>query len=189
MQILFRAQTATAGTEKPDTGIGNLSKTLYGSAEDRRGIADSLLRRTGAGALTADERDRLVEAMKADEATQKQVLAELVASRGQEETQGSIIRDQKALIDNIKTDIASKLIPLTEQMRAGILSLAGVGKGRTTEDVMRSVIEAVASGQPPLRMPLGNVAIDGAFEKIEELRAQMLAGEARARAADGPAGG
>ena len=55
--------------------------------------------------------------------------------------------------------------------------------------LVRSVIEAVASGQPPLRMPLGNVAIDGAFEKIEELRAQMLAGEARARAADGPAGG
>ena len=55
--------------------------------------------------------------------------------------------------------------------------------------LVRSVIEAVASGQPPHRMPLGNVAIDGAFEKIEELRAQMLAGEARARAADGPAGG
>lgn len=55
--------------------------------------------------------------------------------------------------------------------------------------LVRSVIEAVASGQPPHRMPLGNVAIDGAFEKIEELRAQMLAGETRARAADGPAGG
>jgi len=129
------------------SGIGNLSKVLYGSGDDRRGIADSLLRRTGAGALTADERDRLVDAMKADEATQKQVLAELVASRGQEETQGSIIRDQKALLDNIKTDIAGKLIPLTEQMRAGILSLAGVGKGRTTEDIMRSVIEADAAGR------------------------------------------
>src|SRR5690606_13417618 len=41
-------------TRLSDTGIGNLSKTLYGSDEDRRGIADSLLRRTGAGALTAD---------------------------------------------------------------------------------------------------------------------------------------
>lgn len=134
-------------TKLSDTGIGNLSKTLYGSDEDRRAIADSLLRRTGAGALTADERDRLVEAMRADEKTQREVLAELVASRGQEETQGSIIRDQKALLDNIKTDIASKLIPLTEQMRAGILSLAGVGKGRTTEDVMRSVIEADSAGR------------------------------------------
>lgn len=128
-------------------GIGNLSKALYGSEGDRRGLADSLLRRTGAGALSADERDRLVEAMKADEKTQREVLAELVASRGQEETQGSIIRDQKNLLDNIKTDIAGKLIPLTEQMRAGILSLAGVGKGRTTEDIMRSVIEADSAGR------------------------------------------
>lgn len=134
-------------TKLSDTGIGNLSKALYGSGDDRRGIADSLLRRTGAEALTADERDRLVEAMRGDEQTQKKVIAELAASRGQEETQGSIIRDQKAVLDNIKTDIASKLIPLTEQMRAGILSLAGVGKGRTTEDIMRSVIEADSAGR------------------------------------------
>lgn len=165
-------------TKLSDTGIGNLSKTLYGSAEDRRGIADSLLRRTGAGALTADERDRLVEAMKADEATQKQVLAELVASRGQEETQGSIIRDQKALIDNIKTDIASKLIPLTEQMRAGILSLAGVGKGRTTEDVMRSVIEADSAGRVASIHGQYNPQREAIMDRRAALRSKVQAGTA-----------
>jgi len=165
-------------TKLSDTGIGNLSKTLYGSAEDRRGVADSLLRRTGAGALTADERDRLVEAMKADEATQKQVLAELVASRGQEETQGSIIRDQKALIDNIKTDIASKLIPLTEQMRAGILSLAGVGKGRTTEDVMRSVIEADSAGRVASIHGQYNPQREAIMDRRAALRSKVQAGTA-----------
>ena len=52
--------------------------------------------------------------------------------------------------------------------------------------LVRIVIDAVASGHPPHRMPLGNVAIDGALEKIEQLRAEFLAGEARARAADAP---
>lgn len=165
-------------TKLSDTGIGGLSKTLYGSAEDRRGIADSLLRRTGAGALTADERDRLVEAMKADEKTQKQVLAELVASRGQEETRGSIIRDQKNLIDNIKTDIASKLIPLTEQMRAGILSLAGVGKGKTTEDVMRSVIEADSAGRVASIHGQYNPQREAIMDRRAALRSKVQGGTA-----------
>lgn len=52
--------------------------------------------------------------------------------------------------------------------------------------LVRIVIDAVASGHPPHRMPLGNAAIDGALEKIEQLRAEFLAGEARARAADFP---
>lgn len=152
-------------TKLSDTGIGNLSKALYGSGADRRGLADSLLQRSGAGALTTDERGRLIEAMQADEKTQKQVLAELVASRGQEETQGSIIRDQKNLLDNIKTDIASKLIPLTEQMRAGIIYMAGGNGKMTTEQIMQSVIEADSNGRAR--------AIKGRFDpEIERLEGQ-----------------
>lgn len=134
-------------TKLSDSGIGNLSKALYGSSEERQGLADSLLRRTGAGALTSDERGRLIEAMQADEKTQKQVLAELSASRGQEETQGSVIRDSKNLLDNIKTDIASKLIPLTEQMRAGIIYMAGKDGNMTTEQIMQAVIENDSNGR------------------------------------------
>ena len=52
--------------------------------------------------------------------------------------------------------------------------------------LVSAVIAAVASGQPPHRMLLGNLAFDGAMEKLDEMRAEFLAGEARARAADAP---
>jgi len=165
-------------TKLSDTGIGNLSKALYGSSADRQGLADSLLRRTGAEALTSDERGRLVDAMQADEKTQKQVLAELVASRSQEETQGSIIRDQKNLLDNIKTSLADKLIPLTEQMRAGIIYMAGKEGKMTTEQIMQAVIENDSNGRV--------AAIHGEFDpkrqaimgRRDALRSKMRDGSA-----------
>ena len=52
--------------------------------------------------------------------------------------------------------------------------------------LVRSVIEAVNSGNPPHRMLLGNVAFDGAMEKLAEMQREFLAGEACARAADHP---
>ena len=71
------------------------------------------------------------------------------------------------------------------QRRDNVRSNSGQQAGDPAR-LVRCVIEAVASGNPPHRMPLGNVAIDGALEKIEQLRAEFLAGEARARAADFP---
>ncbi len=134
-------------TKLSDSGIGNLSKALYGSGDDRKALADSLMRRTGAGALSSEEREKLSGAMAGDEVTQKKVLAELVASRDQERTQGSDIRDSKNLLDNIKTDIASKLIPLTEQMRAGIIYMASKDGKMTTEQIMQAVIENDSNGR------------------------------------------
>ena len=52
--------------------------------------------------------------------------------------------------------------------------------------LVRSVIEAVNSGNPPHRMLLGNVAFDGAMEKLAEMQREFQAGEACARAADHP---
>ncbi len=134
-------------TKLSDNGIGNLSKALYGSSADRHGLAESLMQRTGAGALSSEEKAKLSDAMGGDEGTQKQVLAQLVASRDQERTQGSDIRDSKNILDNIKTDIASKLIPVAEQMRAGIIFMAGKDGKLTTESIMQSVIENDSKGR------------------------------------------
>ena len=132
-------------TDLSGSGIGNLSKVLYGSGTERRGVADSMMRRND---VSADEKDRIRTAMAGgDEETQKRVLAEIVATRDQEQTTGKDVRDSKNALDNIKTSIADKLVPYMNEARMGIMAIAGVGKGKTTDDIMRSVIEANSKGR------------------------------------------
>jgi NAD(P)-dependent dehydrogenase (short-subunit alcohol dehydrogenase family) len=50
----------------------------------------------------------------------------------------------------------------------------------------QAVVGAVASGQPPHHLLLGNDAFDGAMSKLDELRKDFMAGEAVARGADFP---
>ena len=50
----------------------------------------------------------------------------------------------------------------------------------------KAIIEAVASGNPPHHLLLGNDAFEGAMAKLEHLRQDFAAGEAVARAADFP---
>lgn len=125
-------------------GIANLAKVYTGTASDRQAVANSLYGRTGAQALTSTEADRLRTVMASgDEDAQKKMLAELVATRDQERTTGSDIRDSKNLLDNLKTAVADQLVPMISEMRYGILSMAGVGKGgmtygKMTENVIRA---------------------------------------------------
>lgn len=123
------------------SGIGNLAKVVSGSDQDRQSVANSLLRRTD---VSAEEKSRINDVMRngsTDE--QKQLLATLVASREQERTTGSDIRDSKNALDNIKTSLADKLVPITLEMRHGIMAIAGVGKnGTTSQDILKQVIEA-----------------------------------------------
>lgn len=128
-------------TKLSGTGIGNLSKALYGSSTDRKALADSLRRRTGDDQLSPAELAKLDKAMSGGDAeTQKRVLAELVAGRDQERTMGSDIRDSKNALDNIKVALADKLVPLTQEMRHGIMAIAGGGK-KGPETIMREVLE------------------------------------------------
>jgi NAD(P)-dependent dehydrogenase (short-subunit alcohol dehydrogenase family) len=50
----------------------------------------------------------------------------------------------------------------------------------------QAIVGAVASGQPPHHLLLGNDAFDGAISKLDELRKDFMAGEAVARGADFP---
>lgn len=158
-------------TKLSGSGISNLSSALYGSASDRQAVANSLARRTGADALSPEEMKRLDAAMQGgSESDQRRVLAELVATRDQERTQGSDIRDSKNALDNIKTALADKLIPLTQEIRAGIIYMAGGKERLTTEQIMKAVIENDSRGRAD--------AIKGQFDpQLQDLRLkrQMVA--------------
>lgn len=161
-------------TKLSGSGIGNLSKVLYGSDADRAGVADSLKRRTGADALSPQDLAKLEEAMRSGDAEkQKQVLAELVASRDQERTMGSDIRDSKAILENIKVAMADKLVPLTTEIRHGIMNLAGAGKGKTPDDIMREVLEAESKGRQGAITGKYNPQINSLTERQMELENRL----------------
>jgi soluble lytic murein transglycosylase-like protein len=119
-------------TKLSESGIGNVSKALYGTAGDRQSMADSLLSRTGSDKLASDDAKAITDA-RGNDSQLRDVLAKMAAKYGQEETTGSAIRDSKALLDNIKTALADKLVPLAQDMRAGILWLAGDRKQSQAE--------------------------------------------------------
>ena len=50
----------------------------------------------------------------------------------------------------------------------------------------KAIVAAVGAGSPPHHLLLGNAAFDGAMAKLEELRADFVAGESVARGADFP---
>lgn len=124
-------------------GLTTLNKVMTGTGDDRMDIAAGLWGRTGASALTGEERERLDRVMKEGSASeQREVLAHLVASRDQEQTQGKDIRDSKVLLDNVKTLMAEQLIPITQQMRDGILYMAGVKDGKSPLEIREEVSDA-----------------------------------------------
>jgi hypothetical protein len=119
-------------------GIGNLSKSLYGSENERKGLASSLLGRKDVSSSDKTELQRIMNSGSASE--QKEILAKLTAQYDQERTTGSDIRDSKAALDNIKTSMADKLVPLMQEMRHGVMYLAGNGK-LSPNEIMKNIIE------------------------------------------------
>jgi hypothetical protein len=126
------------------SGIGNLSKALYGSGDERQDLSRNLL---GRDDVSQTDKDALKEAMKGPESVQREVLARLTAQYDQERTQGSDIRDSKNALDNIKVSLADKIAPAINEMRMGIMHLAGFQNGKTSEEVMRDVINNDSQGR------------------------------------------
>ena len=71
------------------------------------------------------------------------------------------------------------------KVRLAVRASSGKQPGDPVRAV-RAILEAVASGQPPHHLLLGNDAFEGAMAKIDELRQDFKAGEAVARGADFP---
>lgn len=151
-------------------GIAALGKAVTGSAADRQAVADSLLRRKD---VSADEKSRIQAAMSGGDAeTQKQVLAEIIAQHDQEETQGKDIRDSKNALDNIKTAMADKLVPLAMEMRHGIMAIAlatGQGKYKTSEDIMKAATLADSDA----RIATINGKADSEAQELMKRRAKI----------------
>lgn len=158
------------------SGIANLAKVYTGSAADRQAVASSLYGRTGAQALTSTEADRLRTVMAGgDTDAQKKMLAELVAARDQEKTTGSDIRDSKNLLDNIKTALADKLLPLVTEMRHGVMAIAGVGKnGMTVNKLQENILRSEYEDKANQIKQQYQSKIDEATERYNEAKSRSL---------------
>ncbi len=104
--------------------IATLGRLETGGQSEMANVAGTLLGRTD---LSASDRDGL-QRQQSTGHFDKEFLMKLVASRGQEVTDGKNIHDSKIALENIKTDMAQKLIPLTQSIRDGIMYMAGGGK-------------------------------------------------------------
>jgi len=71
------------------------------------------------------------------------------------------------------------------KVRAALRTSTGQEPGDPVR-AAKAIVKAVASGQPPHHLLLGNDAFDGAMARLEHLRQDFSAGEAVARAADFP---
>lgn len=162
-----------------DSGIGNLSKALYGSDGDRSALTKSLL-----GRSDVSEADKV--ALRGSPGD-RELLAKITAQYDQESTDGSNIRDSKNALENIKTEIASKLIPFTQAMRDGILFMAGGGKKSRTEvlqEIERTESEGRRRGigvelENRLKIAAGEKAAveTGIRELMAQNRPKVLSGE------------
>lgn len=130
------------------SGITNIAKALRGTTAERDDLARDFLGRSGKNAIAAPDRAALETAQTSgDDGKLRDVLATLSAKYGQEQTQGSDIRDSKNALENIKTDMADKVVPYLNEMRMGIMHLAGYDKKKTSEDIMRDVITRGSEGR------------------------------------------
>lgn len=115
-------------------GIANLAKAKYGTAEEVAGLSRSMLNRKD-----VSEADKASLRGAIGTSNEREILAKLTAQYDQERTTGSDIRDSKAALDNIKTSLADRLVPLMQTMRDGVVMLAGNGKSprEISEEVAR----------------------------------------------------
>ena len=114
------------------TGISALSQIQGGSMATLSGQADAL-RRDTRKPLTSDEMARLNTAQSGGNVEKlKDILTELTYSREQEQTEGSKTRESIQQLDKRMQELATKLVPLTNDMRNALVFMAGGGKLGTT---------------------------------------------------------
>lgn len=119
------------------SGIAGAAKAMFGTDQERSALAQSLLNRED---VSQSDKDRLRDVLANGSATQqKEVLAKLSAQYEQERTMGSDIRDSRAALDNIKTNIADKVVPYLLEAKKALLYIAGDGK-KTPNQVMEEIV-------------------------------------------------
>lgn len=123
-------------------GIADIAH-INSSGTDLNKIGESFLSRTGKGALSGEESDRLRNAMAGGNSEElKDILTELAAQKGQAETEGSKTRDTITGVANRLQDFASKSLPLLNDSRAALLFLAGKQGGGSAASLRMKAIES-----------------------------------------------
>ncbi|WP_128290823.1 transglycosylase SLT domain-containing protein [Afifella aestuarii] len=151
--------------------LGTLSKIEDGGRETWTSVANDLRSRTGSDALSSAEREALDRVMAGqDQEAIKNELARLVATRDQGSTQGKDIRDSKVALENLKTAVASKLVPFTQDIRAGVLYMAGDGKMSSQQ-----LLEKIARNDASHRMGKIEASTDQQLSDLEEQRRKAVA--------------
>lgn len=122
-------------TKLSESGIGNMTKALFGKPEERKAIIDSLLARKD---VSEDDKTALRGLSGMDEETQKQTLAKITAQYEQERTTGADIRDSKNILDNILVTLADKIADPLAMIKAAIVSATGKSTGEVMQDFERT---------------------------------------------------
>lgn len=130
-----------------DTSVRNLLNIEYGDDSARKHMVERLRTATGPQRLSDSERKELDTAVAGasnaeggsagkgspdGEARLKAVLIKLAGSRNMEENEGDESRRSAANLDNLASDMATKLIPLTNSIREGIMHLASMAGYKDT---------------------------------------------------------
>ena len=139
-------------------GISTLARINSGDRSTLDEVAGGLFNRIGSDALSDKDARRLRDAMASgNEEQMRDVLSEHVATRDQEKTEGSETRRTIVGVQNELQELAAKMIPLMNDMRAGILLMAG-GKDKLGPMGIRL---AVAENEANER----KAAVDAGFAK------------------------
>ena len=112
-----------------ETGILTMGKIAgAGSIDDLRGISASLRARTGAGSLSASEREQLSSLEKNGTFDQLQdALVKIAATKEQQETEASKMLKQTKDVETAITELGTHLIGPVNTMRDALLSMANMG--------------------------------------------------------------
>ncbi|EAM6792316.1 lytic transglycosylase domain-containing protein [Salmonella enterica] len=118
------------------SGIQDLGRVEAG---EHRAVAYELLGREGKGALSQEQKDKLVNVMKTGSTEDlKDMEAALIAEKGQMETEGSKTRDTIEQVGNAIQDFASNLLPVTNDIRAALVAGFGLKPGEMRQQYLES---------------------------------------------------
>jgi len=107
------------------SGIAALTQIQGGGSDVLSAQAASLRGRTGADALSAEDRRRLDATMSGGSVEdQRQVLTELTATREQEQTEGKQTRDSIEGVEREVQKFATALVPVANTMRDALVAMA-----------------------------------------------------------------
>lgn len=140
-----------------ETGIAGAVRASNASPADLQAQRQDMLRRHGQGALSADDQAKLSSAGPKE---LRDVMLQMVAKYGQNETEGSKTRDASAELSNALTKLGRDLLPPLNDLKTGMGTLGGelADLGSILTDVYRA-----GRGDPEAsdRLTYGKAAMAG----------------------------